>query len=115
MWAEFFVGLVYIGLICAGVCWFYLRHPSAEPDVAEPDVVRIPVLPTLQKEATVVRTAREVLTDVVEAGGQGVNEARLAAVAANMPFIAGILRGAEEAIKVAYDMLSTPETPDSEL
>ncbi len=60
-------------------------------------------------------TARDVMTRDVETSGNTLHELREAALERNMPFVAGILRGAEESVLVAWNMLKNPETADKEL
>lgn len=48
---------------------------------------------------------RAQLTTEVEAVGQRINELRTAALENRFPFVAGVIRGAEETVLVAFTML----------
>lgn len=104
MLSEFMFGLGLL-LLLAPACVYAFRRWLRQEDIVRPE-------PVLEGPRVPVRVG---VANEVESAGQRVNEARLAAVNAEMPFVAGLLRGAEEAIKIAYDMLSNPGTPDSEL
>ncbi len=60
-------------------------------------------------------TPRAAAARDVEAAGKNVNKLRMDALEADMPFVAGVLRGAEESILCAYTMLNDTNVKDDEL
>lgn len=58
---------------------------------------------------------RAALTAQVLTDGQELNKLREYALKTEAPFVAGILRGAEESLKLAYDMLSDETVADKDL
>jgi hypothetical protein len=57
-------------------------------------------------------TEREQLTSQVETLGTQANDLRTALLTARMPFVAGIVRGIEEALLVAYTMLKDSDAKE---
>lgn len=52
---------------------------------------------------------RERLTEKIADLGERVNEVRTLATQNRIGFIAGLLRGAEQSVQLAYDALSNPD------
>lgn len=58
---------------------------------------------------------RSQLANQVQTAGEAANAAREAALAANYPFLAGIIRAAEESLLVALSRINDLEVPEDEL
>ena len=62
-----------------------------------------------------LKTTREDVAEQVKTVGEQLKTVRMTALEANMPFVGGILRAAEEALVLSYTLLNDENVENREL